>query len=110
MIIARHRLPSADSPIAAAAILALAAELVFGAFWPGIIHFDASHIISEAGRGAAINWWTGIGTLALHAWLSVGLGVPLVWAAVVLANIVGFYGCLRLVLRRVGAAAVTVGF
>ena len=103
----RRRLPP-DSGLGASLILLLAAELVFCAFWPGIVHWDAAHITSEAHRHVAIDWWTGIGTLFLQQWFSLGLGLPLVWAGIVAANIVGIYGCLRAVLQRVPAAVATL--
>jgi hypothetical protein len=97
-----------DSPLLAWALLAVAAELVFLAFWPGIVHWDMSQIVADAHRGFALDWWTGLGTLALRAWFAAGLGLPLVWAGVVIANVAGIYGCLRVVLPRVPAGGATL--
>jgi hypothetical protein len=94
----------ADNPVLAGVVLALAAALVFGAFWPGVIPYDSQQIINEAKGHAALDWWTGVGTLMLQTWFALGLGVPVVWAATVAMNVVGIYGCLRLVLRRVPAS------
>jgi hypothetical protein len=99
-----------DSAVVASAILALAAAPVLFVFWPGIIHFDTSQVIAFAHRNVAVDWWTGIGTLILHAWFWLGLGIPLIWVGIVAANVLGIFGCLRLVLRRVPAACATLAF
>jgi hypothetical protein len=99
-----------DSAVIAFALLALAGGSVLTVFWPGIIRWDSAQMIVAARRGVANNWWSGIGTVLLHGWLSMGLGLPLVWLAIVVANILGLFGCVRLVMRRVPAAVVTLAF
>jgi hypothetical protein len=99
---------SLDSLTLTGALLALAAGLVMMAFWPGIIHFDTAWMIRDAHRGVALDWWSGIGTRMLGVWFALGLGIPPLWVAIVVINLLGLYGCLRLVLPRVAAAGVTL--
>lgn len=82
--------------------------LVLLVYWPGLIHWDTAQIVREAQHGPIINWWSGFGTLILRACFAVGIGPPLVWSLIVIATILGIYGCLRVVLRRVPAACATL--
>jgi hypothetical protein len=99
---------SRQSRLLTAAVLGLAVASVLAAFWPGLISWDTSQMLREATHGPVVDWWSGLGTVMLRAWLGVGLGVGMLWAGCVAATVVGFYGCLRLALNRTPAAVVTL--
>ena len=99
--------PVADSATIAGLVLLFGVCLVFIAFWPGVIFGDNAQIVWEARHHIALDWWTGVGTLALQGWFNAGLGTSLLWALTVTLTVVGLFGCLRLAFRRVPAACVT---
>lgn len=88
-------------------VLALAAAIVFVAFWPGVLTPDSNQTVWQAENHFSLDWWTGAGGLALRAWYWLGLGLPLVFVAAVGLWILGAFYCVRVALRPIPAALAT---
>src|SRR5262245_58865952 len=100
----RERAPRADSRLLASVVLFVANLAVLVPVWPGLISYDANSTIFEAESGPVRDWWSPFLSVLWRALLSVG-DIWLVFMVQTVMVVAGTYLCLRLVLRRVPAAA-----